>query len=95
MAWKIGHAEEEADGTLHVTRIDWHEPEVKDGNGKVTARAKRQGYQLTTAVVIPASGPGRGQAIAALNQIARDIRKAAVQPDVSDIENALNAGGGQ
>ena len=93
MAWKIGHIETEPDGTVHVTRIDWHEPEEKDTNGKVTKRAAHNGYQLPTAVVIPPSGPGRGQAIAVLKQIAKDLRKAEAPPDVSDIETGLNAGG--
>ena len=93
MPWKIGHLETEPDGTVHVTRIDWHEPEERDGQGKVTKRAAHNGYQLPTAVVIPPSGPGRGQAIAALKQIGKDIRKPPTPPDVSDVETALNAGG--
>ena len=93
MAWKIGHLETEPDGTVHVTRLDWHEPEQRDGQGKVTKRATREPHQLATAIVIPPSGPGRGQASAALKQIAKDIRKPPTPPDVSDIETALNAGG--
>ena len=97
MAWKIGHFETDSqqEGTIHVTRLDWVEPEVKDDNGKVTKRATRHPYQLRTAIVIPASGPGRGQAIAALNQLVKDIRKAKPETDMGDIENALNVGGGQ
>jgi len=93
MGWKIGHCEQDADKTQHVTRLDWVEPEQKDDKGKVTKRESRKGYQLRTAIVIPASGPGRGQAIAALNQLAKDIRKAKPDPDVADIEAALNGGG--
>ena len=93
MTWKIGHLETEPDGTVHVTRIDWHEPEEKDGNGKVTKRASREPYQLQTAIVVPPSGPGRGQATAALKQLAKDLRKAEALPDVSDIEAGMNAGG--
>ena len=93
MAWKIGHLETEPDGTVHVTRIDWHEPEEKDTIGKVTMRATRGPYQLQTAIVVPPSGPGRGQATAALKQLAKDIRKPEAPPDVSDIEAGMNAGG--
>ena len=92
MAWKIGHIETEPDGTVHVTRIDWHEPEEKDENGKVTKRASRETHQLQTAIVLPPSGPGRGQATAALKQIAKGLRKAEAPPDVSDIEAGMNAG---
>ena len=93
MPWKIGHLETEPDGTVHVTRIDWHEPEEKDENGKVTKRASRETHQLQTAIVLPPSGPGRGQATAALKQIAKDLRKAPTLPDVYDVEDAMNAGG--
>ena len=93
MPWKIGHLEREPDGTVHVTRIDWHEPEEQDGNNKVTKRASVEPYQLDTAIVLPPSGPGRGQAIAELKQLSKDIRKPPTPPDVSDVETALNAGG--
>ena len=92
MTWKIGHFETEADGTIHVTRLDWIEPEQKDDKGKVTKRETRKAHQLTTAIAIPAKGAARGLAIAALKQVAKDIRKEADTPDTSDIETALNEG---
>ena len=81
MAWKIAHCETEDDGTIHVTKLQWRE-------GKAV-----ESYQLATAVVIPPPGPGHGQAIAALKQLANDLRNPAPPPDVSEIEDALNAGG--
>ena len=93
MAWKIGHLEAESDGTVHITRLDWHEPEEKDAKGKVVKRAVRESHELSTAIVLPPSGPGRGQAVAALKKMAADLRKPPTPPDVSDVETALNAGG--
>ena len=82
MPWYIDHFEAEGD-VRHVTRLRWDKP---DGT---VAR-----YQLQTAIAIPQPGPGYGPAIAALKHIRNDLRDAAAPPDVTDIDDQLNTGGG-
>ncbi len=84
MAWEIAHHERDADGTQHVCKLRWRK-----------GKAVRE-YQLPTAVVLPPSGPGRGQAIAALKKMAKDLRQATPSPadDLTDVTDALNAGDG-
>ena len=82
MPWKIDHYEQDGD-TIHVTRVRWERPD-----GRVDQ------YQLRTAITIPPPGPGRGPAIAALRQTINALRNPPAPPDVSDIEDQINTGGG-
>ena len=83
--WKIDHAETQDDGTRSVCRLAFID---KDANGK----DRRTPYQLQTAIHIPPPGPGHGQAIAALRQAANAFRHPPDPPDLSSIEDELNAG---
>ena len=84
MPWKIDYAEHEPDGSVNVCRLAFHD---KDAKGKDRKRV----HQLQTAIRIPPPGPGHGQAIAALKKLAKELGKPADPPDVSAIEDKLNA----
>jgi len=80
--WKIAHFEPHADGSVSVTKLVWLE------GGKV-----KETHQLQKAIRIPPPGPGRGPAVAAMRQTINALRNPPPPPDVSGIEDALNAGG--
>lgn len=86
MPWTIDHHEPEPDGTVNVCRVAWHDEDAK-------GRGRKKVYQLTTAIRIPPPGPGHGAAIAELRQIINALRTAPESPDLSAIEDVLNAGG--
>lgn len=80
--WKIDHFETDGDDT-HITSVAWYE------GGKRTAV-----FPVSPAIAIPPPGPGRGPAVAALKQTINAMRTPPSPPDVTDIEDLLNAGGG-
>lgn len=81
MPWKIDHFETDGDDT-HITSVAWYE------NGKRTAV-----FPLSPAIIIPPPGPDRGSATKALRQFVNALRHPPEPRDVSDIEDAMNAGG--
>lgn len=82
--WKIAHAEHRDDGAVSVCSLAFVD---QDEHGK----PRKTVYQLQTAIRIPPHGLERELAVAVLRQVADDLLKPVVQPDVAALEAELNA----